>query len=110
MDDFVRKPYRFDEIYDCLARQLGVKYLYRSAAPSTVAATPVELTPAMLASLPADLREKLKAALESLDSEQIAAAIQKATEFDAGVGRTLEQLAGNFEYPVILNALDAESH
>ncbi len=29
MDDFVRKPYRFDEIYDSLARQVGVKYLYR---------------------------------------------------------------------------------
>jgi CheY-like chemotaxis protein len=22
MDDFVRKPYRFDEIYDCLTRQI----------------------------------------------------------------------------------------
>jgi CheY-like chemotaxis protein len=32
MDDFVRKPYRFGEIYDCLARQLGLKYVYRSLA------------------------------------------------------------------------------
>ncbi|HTY98447.1 MAG TPA: response regulator, partial [Rhodocyclaceae bacterium] len=32
MDDFVRKPYRFGEIYDCLARQLGLKYIYRSQA------------------------------------------------------------------------------
>ncbi len=109
MDDFVRKPYRFDEIYHCLARQLGVKYLYRLAAPGTVADTAKALTPAMLASLPAALREELKAALESLDSEKIAAAIRKATEFDAELGRTLEGLAGNFEYPVILKALRAES-
>ena len=34
MDDFVRKPYRFDEIYGCLARHLGVKYIYQSAAPT----------------------------------------------------------------------------
>ncbi len=110
MDDFVRKPYRFDEIYGCLARQLGVKYLYRTAAPGAVAPEPVELTPAMLVSLPAALREELKVALESLDSERIAAAIPKAAEFDAGLGRTLEQLAGNLDYAAILKALDAESH
>ena len=33
MDDFVRKPYRIEEIYDCLARHLGLKYLYRFGAP-----------------------------------------------------------------------------
>jgi len=30
VDDVVSKPYRFGEIYDCLARQLGLKYVYRS--------------------------------------------------------------------------------
>jgi hypothetical protein len=109
MDDFVRKPYRFDEIYDSLARQLGVKYLYRLAAPGAVAAAPVVLTASMLAGLPPGLREELKAALENLDGEQIAAAIQKATEFDTELGRSLEQLARNFEYPAILEALNAES-
>lgn len=29
MDDVLRKPYRFHEIYDCLARHLGLKYIYR---------------------------------------------------------------------------------
>ena len=28
MDDFVNKPYRFEELYNCLARQLGVRYSY----------------------------------------------------------------------------------
>jgi CheY-like chemotaxis protein len=30
MDDFVRKPYRFEEIYDCLSKQLGVRFVYKS--------------------------------------------------------------------------------
>ena len=30
MDDFVREPYRVDEIYEYLAKHLGLKYLYRS--------------------------------------------------------------------------------
>jgi len=29
MDDLVRKPYRFGEVYDCLSRHLGLKYVYR---------------------------------------------------------------------------------
>jgi CheY-like chemotaxis protein len=31
MDDFVSKPYHFGDIYDCLGRHLGLKYVYRSA-------------------------------------------------------------------------------
>jgi CheY-like chemotaxis protein len=29
IDDVLRKPYRFHEIYDCMARHLGLKYVYR---------------------------------------------------------------------------------
>jgi signal transduction histidine kinase/CheY-like chemotaxis protein len=32
MDDFVRKPYRPDHIFDCMARQLGVRYRHFRAA------------------------------------------------------------------------------
>ena len=30
MDDFVRKPYRSHEIYECLSKQLGLRYVYRN--------------------------------------------------------------------------------
>ena len=36
MDDVVAKPYRFDEIYDCLTRQLGVRYIFADHRESTV--------------------------------------------------------------------------
>jgi PAS domain S-box-containing protein len=38
MDDVLRKPYRFYEIYDCLARHLELQYIY--ATPETAAPTP----------------------------------------------------------------------
>ncbi len=38
MDDLVCKPYRFDEIYASLARQLDVKYVYKTAAAEANAA------------------------------------------------------------------------
>jgi len=108
MDDFVRKPYRFNEIYDCLARQLGIKYLYRSDTP-VEDATPVILTAAMLAVLPTALREELRDSLENLDGKRITTAIQQIGEIDLKLGSTLTHLVEYFDYPAILNALDQTS-
>jgi CheY-like chemotaxis protein len=104
MDDFVRKPYRFEEIYDCLARQLGIKFIYQSDGEEQAAAA--ALTPAMLAVLPSSLRNELKEALENLDNERIAAVIRQAGKIDKVLGRTLTGLAEYFNYPAILDALN----
>ena len=104
MDDFIRKPYRFEEIYDCLARQLGVKFVYNSDGaeqPPTAA-----LTPAMLAVLPSSLRNELKDALENLDNERITAAIRQVGKVHVDLGRTLTSLVEYFNYPAILDALN----
>jgi len=101
MDDFIRKPYRFNEIYECLARQLNVQYTYANLQP--VAAV---LTHNMLSVLPADLREELRAALESLEMARINAVIDQVS--DDALQKTLSQLAGNFDYPAILAALKSE--
>ena len=105
MDDFVRKPYRIGEIYGCLAKQLNLKYVYRSAAPP--AEPPAKLEPAAVAKLPAGLRASLKAALESLESERVAAAIEKVRELDAELAATMARLAGEFDYTAMLQALEA---
>ena len=33
IDEFLSKPYRFDEICDCMARRLGMKYIYAPTQP-----------------------------------------------------------------------------
>jgi PAS domain S-box-containing protein len=103
MNDFVHKPYRFDEIYGCLARQLGVTYLYQ--ADTAEPPPPVALTPEMLTAFPAALRKELKDALTSLDSERIEAVILQVAKLDPELGRTLSRLTEYFEYPAILDAL-----
>lgn len=104
MDDFVRKPYRFNEIYECLTRQLGVQYTYAEPQP-TEDTEFVPLTPEMLSALPPDLRNELCLALEALETDRINVAIQQAANYDAGLQRGLAQLADNFEYPAILKML-----
>ncbi len=106
IDDHVRKPYRFSEIYDSLAQQLGIQFTYRPGAPSS-AQQPVPLSPQQLATLTDEMRNALQAALESLDRERIAAAIRRIENLDAELGRTLSLLVDQFDYPTILDALHA---
>ncbi len=104
MDDFVRKPYRFNEIYDCLSKQLGLRYRY-SEAPAPEESGDVALTAQMLAVLPPELRRELQETLESLEGGRIEAVIRQVAAVDPGLHKTLLQLAGNFDYPTILKAL-----
>ncbi|UZR29186.1 PAS domain S-box protein [Methylococcus mesophilus] len=102
MDGFVRKPYRSGEIYECLSKQLGVRYRYNEAPEQKAAET---LLPEMLSGLPEDLRQELRSALSSLESERIDAALRKVAALDPQLHKTLSRFAENFDYPAILKAL-----
>ncbi|MDD2758686.1 MAG: ATP-binding protein [Methylomonas sp.] len=102
MDDMIRKPYRFDEIYRCLAEQLGVELIYREDAGEKEPAAP---TPQMLAAIPHDLREQLQDALEELNSERILDNILQIGKIDADLERGLTALAEGYDYPAILKLL-----
>lgn len=103
MDDFVRKPYRFNEIYECLSKQLGVRYRYQGIP--TQEQPIMALTPDMLAVLPDDLRNELENALENLENKRIEQAIRQIAPIDLPLQKTLTFLAENFDYPAILKAL-----
>lgn len=105
MDDFVRKPYRSNEIYECLSKQLGVKYVYDGVSEPQEQNMP--LTPEMLSLLPDELRRDLQDALESLEGEQIALIIQQVASYDQPLQKNLANLAESFDYSAILKALKA---
>jgi CheY-like chemotaxis protein/anti-sigma regulatory factor (Ser/Thr protein kinase) len=109
MDDCIHKPYRFDEIYECLARQLGLEYVYVSQPAIEETPTREQIVD-MLARLPAALRIELKHELISLNSDGITETIQRITGIDATLARTLSQLAEGFNYPAILQRLDESEH
>ncbi|MDD2832489.1 MAG: ATP-binding protein [Methylotenera sp.] len=104
IDDFVLKPYRFNDIYDCLIKHLKVKYIYADAQTEHHAQD-LTLTPEALRVLPAEIRNEMQTALESLDSEKIDMAIKPVSAYDAELYKTLSILVDNFDYPAILKAL-----
>jgi PAS domain S-box-containing protein len=111
MNDVVRKPYRFNEIYDCLSQQLGLQYTYAGApaAEETIVSTP--LTAQMFTDIPQELQQALKVALESLQEDHIHAVIEQIAAHDHHLSKTLSQLTNNYDYPAILNVLqETEYH
>jgi CheY-like chemotaxis protein len=106
MDEFIRKPYRFHEIYDCLTRQLGIRFTH-STESSTKDFTRELLTPKRVTGVPAQQRSELHAALESLDRKRIDIAITNISGKDPELGETLSQLAAEFYYPDILKVLES---
>lgn len=104
MDDFIRKPYRFEEIYDCLHRQLDLQFVYSDVQPAEPVAG-LRLSADMLSVVPEELRNDLIQALVSLDQERIGTVIGRVRLHDPALYETLAQLAEDFDYPAILAAL-----
>lgn len=110
LDDLVRKPYRPQEIYDCLARHLGVSYVHASTPATAVEhAHNTALQPKALASLPEALRAELGAALVSLDSALIMELTDRIALQNPLLGEVLAEHADQFNYTAILQALHADA-
>lgn len=110
VDDFVRKPFQADEIFDCLERHLGVRYTYDDTTIETpgIAALykpDAALRQADLAALPEELRTELADALVLLDIDRIARAASRISERDAALGHALLQYTQRCAYSSILQAL-----
>jgi CheY-like chemotaxis protein len=108
MDEFVRKPYRASEIYECLARQLGLKFIY-GEEPKTAPAAIATPTAEQVTALPVALRQELAEALTELDSERIASLLDQVQQLDSQLGGFLSRLAEGFDYPAMLNVLQKAS-
>ena len=106
MDDIVRKPYRAQEIFECMEHHLGITW--RSDEPD--ARKPSErmavgLRPEALAALPEDLRAELTDAVVTLDANQIAGVIERISEVDPALSSALAYYADRFSLTTVWEAL-----
>jgi CheY-like chemotaxis protein/anti-sigma regulatory factor (Ser/Thr protein kinase) len=106
LDDFLRKPYRIEEIFDCMARQLGVRYTHEVTPPSVDANVAIKLAPEDVAALSWALRDELENAVVSLDRKRIMLLASRISEQNPSFGRALAHLAGISAYTPILQALE----
>jgi signal transduction histidine kinase/DNA-binding NarL/FixJ family response regulator len=107
-DEFVRKPFRENEIFEVMAKHLGLQYVYEEApvAPYPGGQTEAQVTPQQLAALPADLLRRLYDAVVALDTERILALIEQIKTIDAHMARALDACVKKFALSSLLDTLE----
>ena len=70
-DDYIRKPYEYNEIFNALTRNLGVRFIYEKSTSDIAADTGVMPNVDELAALPQELLNALEQALSRIDIEAI---------------------------------------
>jgi two-component system sensor histidine kinase/response regulator len=105
-DDFVRKPFREDEIFAILAKHLGVRFVYEEIERDREKR---QVTSDFLArdraGLPAGWVSDLQEATIRADLSLILALIDQIREEDPALADVLTDLAHNFQYQEILTSI-----
>jgi len=105
-NDFIRKPFKENRIFDTLAKYLGVRYVYEEGERINVKGEGVKveevLTPEVLAALPPDLLTDLERATRRSDMNQILDLLTELRTHNAAVADALVRLADEFRYEAML--------
>jgi CheY-like chemotaxis protein len=102
-DDFVRKPFREEEIFEKMAHHLGVRYLYESLTPPPKPnVTQSQITPELLGEMSRSWREQLHQAATQVDAEQIIGLIQQIPPENANLTLALTDLVNGYRFDRIV--------
>jgi CheY-like chemotaxis protein len=106
-DDFVRKPFREGEIFDMLAKHLGVRFVYeeleRDGEKRQVTS---DLLARDMAGLPAGWVSDLQEATVKADLNLMLILIDQIRDGDPALADALADLARDFQYQKILTLLE----
>jgi len=101
-DDFIRKPYYESEIYEMLAKHLGLRFLY-SDEPAD---KKYKFDLSELKNIPADLIQELLKATEGLDEQHCLSVIGQISNINNNLGEGLRRMVENLQYNEVLAVLD----
>ncbi len=107
-NDFVRKPFREADIFEAMAKHLGVRYLYDEDVDMPLATKPAQkkCSTAQLTQCPAELLAELKYAVIRVNMEHIEECLQRIRPYSADCADALTQMIENFDYQMILSLID----
>jgi CheY-like chemotaxis protein len=102
-DDFVRKPFKEHELFEVMAKYLGVRYLYEE--PYAATGTAPDGKPD-LAALPAELIARLRAAALELDMERCLELLREVEPLDGEAASRLRSVLQQFQFDEFLALLE----
>lgn len=111
-DDFVRKPFREDVIFNKIAHYLGVHYVYEQPTASTASqrespASAQPLTAQALTIMPKEWIHELYQAANSIDNEQIFQLIEQIPPTHTPIAQAITDMVNNFRCDQIIDLIEA---
>ena len=101
-DDFVRKPFRAEIIFETIAQHLGVRYRYAAEPGSQFVRATKPSEKFDLNQMPPDWRTQLHQAAIRVDAEAIGQLIQQIPELQADLVKALTTLVDQFQFEEIV--------
>jgi signal transduction histidine kinase/CheY-like chemotaxis protein len=108
-DDFIRKPFREDEIFNILQSHLGLRYIYEENSTVNQAIYHEDLTAADLAILPEQWRSRLNYAVQTGDITTMFQLLDEIPPEYENLAKVLGDLIDNYEYNKLLDLIDKTS-
>lgn len=106
IDDVVLKPFRDQEIFEVMARELGVEYVYRDRTEAPAQPEGIELSAEMLADLPPELLQELNQTTLVADREATLAVIERIEDHAPETAASLRALVEDFQMGCLQDLLD----
>ncbi|MEB3283344.1 MAG: AAA family ATPase [Lyngbya sp.] len=106
-DDFVRKPFREENILNILQKHLGVEFIFIDVNNDREVNV---LTKSALAVLPSELLVNLEQAINNLDLEQMQTLIDEIGKIEQFLGKAIEASVKNFQYEKLLDLISSVSN
>ena len=106
-DNFIRKPFREENIFDAMQKLIGVQFIWEPLTPTPVVSeTDVNvLTKAAFASLPAELVANSYQAISNLDIEVMQKKISQIGELNQPLAEAIATCMKNFQYEQLLDLM-----
>ncbi len=104
-DDFVRKPFREEVIFEKMAQYLGLRYVYEQLAPVSGQSQSVseKLTKEALAVMPPEWLAQLHQAAAKINAKLIGELIAQIPEEHQPLAQALWEKVNNFDFDRIMN-------
>jgi signal transduction histidine kinase/DNA-binding NarL/FixJ family response regulator len=104
-DDFVRKPFREQVIFEKMTQYLGVRYIYEEIDSQDIskAITIEKLTATALAVMPDEWLRELAEAAELINEQQIEQLLSQISEEHQNLVRAIQKEVDNFDFDRIMN-------
>lgn len=107
-DDFIRKPFREQDIFAAMNKHIGVRYIYdekQNINPSAKTDIQDVLNISNLAAVPTELLNNLEQAVSVSDMTQTDNSIQEICNYSPSLGSALAALANDFDYGKIVSLI-----